>query len=74
MNEPAAVLRGIGGKDNHWLGVRLDGKDHACVVGARAVWEATGSGRRGSPRAAAPTPRPATGGCCSAWATRRTAG
>ena len=42
MNEPTAVLRGIGGKDNHWLGVRLEGKDHACTVGARAVWEVNG--------------------------------
>ena len=42
MNEPVAVLRGIGGKDNHWVGVRLEGKDHACTVGARAVWEANG--------------------------------
>src|SRR5262249_29983094 len=38
VNEPVAVLRGIGGQGNHWLGVRLEGKDHACVVGARAVW------------------------------------
>jgi hypothetical protein len=34
-NEPAAVLRGIGGQGRHWLGVQLAGKDHACVVGAR---------------------------------------
>jgi len=42
MNEPVAVLRGIGGKDNHWIGVRLEGKQHACTVGARAVWESAG--------------------------------
>ncbi|HEY8503074.1 MAG TPA: CRTAC1 family protein, partial [Gemmataceae bacterium] len=42
MNEPTVVLRGIGGPDNHWVGVRLEGKGHACAVGARAVWEAGG--------------------------------
>ncbi len=42
MNEPAAVLRGIGGQDQHWLGVELVGKQHACVVGARVVLEADG--------------------------------
>ena len=35
MNEPAAVLRGIGGAGRHWLGVQLIGKGHADVVGAR---------------------------------------
>jgi hypothetical protein len=42
VNEPAAVLRGVGGQGRHWLGVRLEGKDHACTVGARAVWESKG--------------------------------
>ncbi|MBX9628460.1 MAG: CRTAC1 family protein [Gemmataceae bacterium] len=42
VNEPAAVLRGTGGPDHHWIGVRLVGKDHACVVGAKAAWEAGG--------------------------------
>jgi enediyne biosynthesis protein E4 len=42
MNEPAAVLRGVGGQDHHWLGVELVGRDHACVVGARAVLEVDG--------------------------------
>ncbi len=42
MNEPAAVLRGVGGKDHRWLGVQLVGKDNACVVGARAVLEVGG--------------------------------
>jgi hypothetical protein len=37
INEPVAILRGIGGQGNHWLGIRLVGKEHACVVGARAV-------------------------------------
>src|SRR5262249_49349325 len=36
MNEPVAILRGIGGVGRHWLGVQLVGKDHAHVVGARA--------------------------------------
>jgi hypothetical protein len=35
MNEPVSVLRGIGGRGRHWLGVELVGKDHADVVGAR---------------------------------------
>ncbi len=35
INEPAAVLRGIGGQDCHWLGVQLVGKDFADVVGAK---------------------------------------
>jgi hypothetical protein len=35
MNEPAVLLRGIGGADSHWLGVQLAGKDHADVVGAK---------------------------------------
>jgi hypothetical protein len=36
-NEPVAVLRGIGGQGNHWVGVKLVGKDHADVVGAKAT-------------------------------------
>jgi hypothetical protein len=35
VNEPVAVLRGVGGAGRHWLGVQLVGTDHACVVGAR---------------------------------------
>jgi hypothetical protein len=35
LNEPAAILRGIGGAERHWLGVRLVGKDHADVVGTK---------------------------------------
>lgn len=41
-NEPVAVLRGVGGQGNHWVGVRLERKDHACDVGAQAVWEHNG--------------------------------
>jgi hypothetical protein len=36
MNEPASILRGIGGESRHWLGVQLVGEDHADIVGARA--------------------------------------
>jgi hypothetical protein len=39
MNEPVAILRGIGGAGRHWIGVALEGKDHACTVGAKAVAE-----------------------------------
>jgi hypothetical protein len=35
VNEPVAILRGIGGTGRHWLGVQLVGRDRACVVGAR---------------------------------------
>jgi enediyne biosynthesis protein E4 len=42
VNEPAAVLRGIGGQGNHWLGVHLAGKDNACVVGTRVDFTANG--------------------------------
>jgi hypothetical protein len=40
MNEPVALLRGVGGQDNHWLGIKLVGKDHASVVGARVILDA----------------------------------
>jgi hypothetical protein len=42
VNEPVTILRGIGGRENHWLGVSLAGKDHSCVVGARAVFTTNG--------------------------------
>lgn len=42
LNEPVSLLRGIGGAEHKWLGVELAGKDHACVVGARAVLEVDG--------------------------------
>jgi hypothetical protein len=38
-NEPVAILRGIGGQGRHWLGVQLEGKDHADYVGAKVVLE-----------------------------------
>lgn len=37
-NEPVAMLRGNGGQGRHWIGIGLEGKDHACVVGAKAVF------------------------------------
>jgi hypothetical protein len=42
VNEPVTILRGVGGEGRHWLGVHLVGKDHADVVGAKAVLEAGG--------------------------------
>ena len=36
INDPAAILRGIGGRDAHWLGVQLIGNYFADVVGAKA--------------------------------------
>jgi hypothetical protein len=37
VNDPVAVLRGVGGKDHHWLGVELVGANHTSTVGARVV-------------------------------------
>jgi hypothetical protein len=43
INEPVVVLRNLGATGGrHWLGVELDGKDHADVVGARVVLEGAG--------------------------------
>ncbi len=42
LNEPVSVLRGVGGAGHHWLGVELVGKDHACLVGAKAVFTING--------------------------------
>ena len=42
MNETAAIVHGIGGQGNHWIGVSMVGKNHACTVGARAAWEVNG--------------------------------
>lgn len=35
LNEPVAILRGIGGVGCHWLGIELIGKDHADIVGTK---------------------------------------
>jgi hypothetical protein len=35
INDPVAILRGVGGNGRHWLGVQLIGKRNADVVGAR---------------------------------------
>jgi len=37
LNEPVAVLRGIGGNNHHWLGVELVGENYASTVGARVL-------------------------------------
>jgi hypothetical protein len=43
LNEPVAVLRNDADTTgNHWLGIELEGKDHADVVGARVVLESGG--------------------------------
>lgn len=42
MNDPVAILRGIGGKDHHWLGVQLVGRDQADYVGTRVELESAG--------------------------------
>jgi hypothetical protein len=42
VNEPLAVLRNVAPPGNHWLGVKLLGKDHADVVGAVVALEAGG--------------------------------
>jgi len=41
-NEPVAVLRGIGGPDAHWIGVKLTDRTGACVAGAKVKWESKG--------------------------------
>jgi hypothetical protein len=40
VNEPVTILRGTGGRDCHWLGVQLVGKDHADFVGAKVQLQA----------------------------------
>ena len=42
LNQPAAILRGVGGTGKHWMGLSLAGKDNACVTGARVSWEKNG--------------------------------
>jgi hypothetical protein len=34
-NEPVSILKGIGGEGQHWIGIELVRKDHACIVGSR---------------------------------------
>lgn len=46
LNEPVALLRGVGGSGKHWLGVELAGKGHRDVVGAEIVLEAAGRTQR----------------------------
>lgn len=42
LNQPTAVLRGIGGTGHHWLGIALKRKDNRNAVGARVVVETGG--------------------------------
>jgi hypothetical protein len=42
VNEPAALLDGIGGEGRHWLGVELAGRGHADVVGAKLELQSGG--------------------------------
>lgn len=42
VNEPVAVLRNVGPPNHHWLGVELQGKANADIVGAKVVVEAGG--------------------------------
>ncbi len=42
INDPVAVLRNVAPGSNHWLGVSLEGKAHADVVGAKITLEAGG--------------------------------
>jgi hypothetical protein len=42
LNEPVVLLHNEAKTDNHWLGVELEGRDHADVVGARLILECGG--------------------------------
>lgn len=42
INEPMAILRNVAPSDNHWLGVRLEARNHADIVGARVIAESGG--------------------------------
>jgi enediyne biosynthesis protein E4 len=69
LNEPATVLRNVSGTSRtHWLGIELAGKDHADVVGRGFGWRRPAARRPDSPRAAAATPPPETGGISLGWA------
>lgn len=62
VNEPLAILRGIGGAGRHWLGIELQGADHACVVGTIVSYESKGGrqvrfARGGGSYASAPDQR-----------------
>jgi hypothetical protein len=35
VNDPVTLLRGVGGPGRHWVGVALEGRKHADVVGAK---------------------------------------
>jgi hypothetical protein len=62
LKEPVALLRGVGGTGQHWLGVELAGKQHRDLVGAEIVLEAAGRtqrrfAKRGGSYASAKDPR-----------------
>jgi hypothetical protein len=42
LNDPVVLLHNESGKDHHWLGVELVGRDNADVVGARLILESDG--------------------------------
>jgi hypothetical protein len=43
INEPVSILRNVADTSgNHWLGIALQGKDHADVVGARVLLKSGG--------------------------------
>jgi enediyne biosynthesis protein E4 len=42
VNEPVSVLRNVAEAGNHWLGLRLEGKAHRDIVGAKIVVEVDG--------------------------------
>ena len=41
-NEPAAILRNIASRENHWLGLVLEGSGNRSVVGAKLILEVDG--------------------------------
>jgi hypothetical protein len=42
VGEPVALLRNVAETGNHWLGVRLEGREHGDIVGARLTLEVGG--------------------------------
>jgi hypothetical protein len=42
VNEPVAVLRNVAPRDNHWLGIELEGREHRDFVGAKVTLEVGG--------------------------------
>lgn len=42
VNEPVAIIRGVGGKNKHWIGVQLQGHQNESTVGAKISFSANG--------------------------------